>query len=426
MPAFSRKYVWRVTAFDKKNKQLSRTKIFAFETAYAPYIDTNIYKLQVIANNGHHSDMFIILDHSSVIYDMNGAPVWYLPDIPGRFQRDRRTRDLKLTKDGTFTILNDFGAFEIDYDGNVLWKAPDDGKVSGDTSERYHHEFTKLNNGNYLVAGYEKILVPVPSSFDSAKIPIDETIKKEGGKLLKRVDCGTIIMYNKEGEVIWSWKTSDHFTETDFFQNIMPDGTPNTNTHLNAVYFDEIRGYMYASFRDINTILKIEYPSGKVVRRYGKPLERLRDGTDRSPFKAQHACRISKDGQLYLFNNNTARTREVISTVTFFEEPSADGGTLKKIWEYPCNIDTYAAPGTASGGGVYMLSDSCVLASMGVEGRVFIVNYDKELLWNAVPRYKNDSGIWEVLPIYRAAYIESYKLMESVIFKNINKKELKK
>lgn len=418
VPQFDTKYAWRVICKDKAGKVLNRSKIYFFATGTCDYLNPERYKLDVYNRSEEHKDLLVILDHSSIMYNMAGEPVWFLPEVPGVFQRDKRTRDLKPTADGTFTVLNDFGAFEFDYDGNVLWKAPDNGKVSGDTSERYHHEFTKLSNGHYLVAGYERIYLPIPADkFDYAKIPIDETIKNEGGKLLKRIECGTIIEYDKDGNVVWSWKSSDYFKEEDFFGNIFPDGTPNTNTHLNAVFFDENRSYIYASFRDISTILKIQYPTGSVVRKYGKPVERQRDGMERVPFRAQHSCRISKDGLLYMFNNNTARTRDVISNISFFEEPETQGGTLKKVWEFKCDIDTFAATGSASGGSVYMLKDSTILACMGIEGRVFLAKYDKTLLWNAVPRYKNDFGIWEVLPQYRASMIESDTDITKYVFK---------
>lgn len=418
VPDFDRKYGWRVTYKDKTGKVLNRSKIYMFATGTCDYLNAERYKLDIYDRSEEHKDLLVILDHSSIMYNMNGEAVWFLPEVPGVFQRDKRTRDLKPTADGTFTVLNDFGAFEFDYDGNVLWKAPDNGKISGDTFERYHHEFTKLSNGHYLVAGYEKIYLPIPpDKFDYTKIQIDETVKKDGGKLLKRIDCGTIIEYDKDGNIVWSWKSSMYFKEEDFFSNAFPDGTPNTNTHLNAVYFDETRNCLYASFRDISTILKIKYPSGEVVRSYGKPIARQRDGMERVPFRAQHSCRISKDGLLYLFNNNTARTRDVVSNISFYEEPETTGGSLKKVWEYKCDMDTFAAPGSASGGSVYMLADSTVLGCMGIEGRVFLVKYDKTLLWNAVPRYKNDLGIWEVLPQYRASMIEHDTDITKYIFK---------
>ena len=106
-----------------------------------------------------------------------------------------------------------------------------------------------------------------------------------------------------------------------------------------------------------------------------------------------------------------------MSTIAFFEEPQHAGGALKKVWEFPCNIDTFAASGTASGGSAEILTDSCILGCMGIEGRVFLVGYDKTVLWNAVPRYKNDLGIWEVLPQYRATMIERDTDIDKFVFK---------
>lgn len=417
VPQFGSDYTWRMISTYKRDRK-KYSPLYHFSTMYSPYTDTSKYRLKIIDTATSHKDMYVLLDFSPVIYNMRGEPIWFLPDIPNAIERGKRIRDLKATPFGTFTIMSDYGAFEFDYNGKLLWRAPNDGKVSGDTAENYHHEFTRLNNGNYITAGFEKTYRLVPSSFDTNLInKSDETFVKRDSKYYKRIDCGTIIMYDTAGNVIWSWHSSNYFSDDDYFGKVFGDGMYNTSTHLNGVYFDEPNNVIYASFRDLSRVIKISYPSGEVIRVYGKRSEKKTGRPYKTPFKAQHCPRINKDGNFYLFNNNTDRERDIVSQLCIFKEPADPNGALNKIWEFPCDIDTFALAGSASGGSVCMLDDSCILACMGIQGRVFLVNYNKQVLWNAIPEYKDEYGVWTIQPEYRASYIENPMELRRYIFK---------
>lgn len=418
VPYFGKEYTWRVKYYNAKNKLIVKTVLYHFSTAYAPYIDTAKYRLRIIDAAKAHNDMLVLFDYSPIMYDMKGMPVWFIPDIPGVVERGRSMRDLKPTAYGTFTLLGDLGAYEFDYYGNVIWKAPDDGKVSGDTTERYHHEFTRIANKHYMVAGSQETVIKFPDSSMAVKaIETDKAIEKRGDGYYKRTRTENIIEYDSTGKVVWYWKTVDHFNNSEYFNNRFPDGSYNATPHMNAFYFDEKNNYIYISFRNMNRIVKINYPEGKIVASYGKQFNPERAGIKKMPFRAQHSCRVTDDGRLYLFNNNTDRDNNVSSYVDIFRQPESGDQQLTKLWEFPCNIDSNAAACATSGGSVYMLSDESILVGMGIAGRAFIVNPEKNVLWNALPEFKDDQNKWVPQPQYRVSNIEHISDLDKFIFR---------
>jgi hypothetical protein len=121
-------------------------------------------------------------------------------------------------------------------------------------------------------------------------------------------------------------------------------------------------------------------------------------------FSGQHACRV-ENKKVYVFNNNTIRNPNFVSYAEIYEEPDTVGKNLKKVYSYPCNIDTLTNPGSPTGGSIYPISDTEMLVCMGGAGRVFIVNTKKDLLWNAIPMFKRMDDQTKPLPQYRVSFM---------------------
>src|SRR5690606_31950324 len=137
---------------------------------------------------------------------------------------------------------------EIDYEGNVLWSGPNDGRVSGDTTDQYHHQITKLSNGNYMTIGNTLI--------DPNTVQSDNTTTAEASQQSK-LPCGTIIEYEPDGDIAWLWNSC----------NYLHQGDP--TTHFNSFYFDERNNVVYTTYRNISRVVKAAYPSGQVLALYG-------------------------------------------------------------------------------------------------------------------------------------------------------------
>lgn len=418
LPSFGQEYTWRAVVTGKKAQ--NKPTLYHFITGNARYTDTSKYRLKVISNSGEYNDVLVLFDNAPIMYDLTGKLVWYIPDIPGIIGAGRGLRDLKPTPQGTFTLLNDYGAFEFDYRGKVLWRAPDKGIISGDSSEHYHHDFSRLGNGHYMVEGMQYMLRKIPANTDTTNFFTDKTMVKKDGDYYKTIDCATLIEYDSAGNILWNWKSFNVFTDSDYFAKKNPDGTLNSEPHINSFYFDELKNVIYLSLRNYSQILKIAYPSGKVLERYGMPLSQQSQESDKMLFRAQHCVRLTDDGNIVLFNNMTDRynSREqgfntYVSTIKILKE---DHSSLIPLWEFPCNIDTFAIPCGQSGGSVSLLPDHSILACMGIAGRAFIVDPSKKVLWNALPQYNDDyNNQWLTSALYRTSYMQK-KYLKKYIF----------
>jgi hypothetical protein len=264
LPAFDRAYVWRVSYLNNKGKKVSTTPYTHFRTGKYPSIDTNLYRLKIIDSATHHDDVFVIVDFVSVIYDLKGNPIWYLPDIHLVNDKNLQLRDLKPTHDHTFTATSNFGAFELDYNGRAVWRAPKNGQINNDTAEYYHHEFTKLKNGHYMAASLQYVLRKIPSWMKVNPVQLTNgMMEKHDDGYYRRVTAGNLIEYDKDKKVVWYWKSLDHFSDNDFFNKRALEGV-NTDMHLNGFFVDEPNSTVYMSFRNTNEVVKIDYVTGKM------------------------------------------------------------------------------------------------------------------------------------------------------------------
>ncbi len=128
---------------------------------------------------------------------------------------------------------------------------------------------------------------------------------------------------------------------------------------MNAFYFDEKNNAIYASYRNMDRIIKIDYPSGKVVRSYGEVYKKGAPIKGNGMFCNQHSIRRSKDGYLYFFNNNYCYGLSKMPALMLMREPEKDTNVLEPVWEYGCTADGYKR-GFYSGGIATELADGFI------------------------------------------------------------------
>ncbi len=393
VPSFNRQYSWCVTYMNKK-KTIKNGDIYHFSTGIIPEVDTSNIRVRVIDTASAYKNAYVFLDDNKALYDMRGHPVWYLPD--STFAQ-ASPRDLKLSPYGTITFLNGENINEIDYNGEILWKGPNNGIVSGDSLERYHHQFNRLSNGNYMVLGTEPLSLSQLYSLNDTDLI--NVIKKlsPGVTDSYKILFGTLIMYNSKGNVIWSWKSSNYFAKSDIKNYIPAETGRGIDVHENAFFFNEKDSILYLGFRNISRIIKIKYPDGYIMRSYGKVYTRRADSLNNNDlFCTQHSLGISKSGYLYLFNNNTCNNAS--PTIVMMEELPADSH-LKKIWEYECPVNK---PETKVGNtipdprwqccGVTRPIYVCFSVGGGDWYSILLSTGIKKSLWSAVPERWDQSA----------------------------------
>ena len=426
VPAFGGQYTWRIISAD--NKQI-KNNFHHFSTGVIPNVDTNKRRLRVLKKAEACKDAYVFIDGTRTLYDMNGNPVWFLPNIEHFTNENFEVRDMKLTPQGTVTFIIGENAYEVDYNAAILWKAPNNGTVSGGRSESYHHKITRLANGHYMVLGNETDYwsQELPSLKDGSTYFISHDSKINGDSTRVRrlsVPFGTVIEYDEKGNVVWAWKSMDYFKSSDIYYHKGRGGVADIVPHENAFYFDEKAKVIYVSFRNISRIVKVKYPEGNVLSTYGEIFEPNNPEKGNGMFCHQHSCALSDQGYLYLFNNNICNDGAPPS-VLMMQEPVSGKGSLKKIWEYECPIDgvndTSIHPKYifSSGGNVVELPDHSFFVSMCANfySKVFIVSKDKKVLWSAIPETKNEATEkWGMTSFYEANIIKSPELLENFIW----------
>lgn len=418
LPGFGKEYTWRVCGA----KSGKSTPLYHFSVQRTREVDDRICRMRVITPTEKYENYFVFSDAGRALYDMNGKAVWYLPAVKG-VTANMLLRDLKLSPAGTITFLADDNAIETDYNGKILWTAPKKCGVSGDSLEHYHHEFTRLANGHYMILGNEIVKWRTKVKY-KVNDSMPDVVKKriERDTAMKRTQFTTLIEYDREGKVVWSWKSSKHFTSSDLQYYDPGYFLPVTDVHGNSFFFDEKNKMVYVNFKGISRIVKIRYPEGKVVAEYGEKFTPGKVAQGNGIFCDEHSCGRSEDGSLYLYNNNACN--DAMPTVLVLQEPKTEKDVIKVIREYTCNrnglTDTLPATPAAvqhthrtrltSGGHVMELPDHAFFVCMNTEyGKMFIVDKNKKECWSAISeRYNEADKKWiAARPQYRAHIISA-------------------
>ncbi|MBL7690180.1 MAG: aryl-sulfate sulfotransferase [Flavipsychrobacter sp.] len=427
VPRFGEEYTWRVIYSGTRKND---STLHHFSIMSDARIDTSKLRLRVIQPTNRYKDLFVSVDAGGVIYDIKGVPVAFLPERNGI---TGELRDLSFTKDGTITLNHMQSAYEVNLNSDILWRTPDHNSVNEDTArDSYHHEVKKLANGHYMVMGMEIIMTKRVVKGDSVYSlflskgtspqrlppfsPFSAQEKSLGGYI--RGIYGTLVEFDKKGNVVWSWRDSKRLVGTDFdYFTPKVDSHFRFDPHSNSFFFDEQRNVIYVSYRNISRISKIEYPSGKVLNIYG---ENFKPGSISYGYDLlcyPHAVKRLTDGNLCFFNNNSCRNSDSLPSVVIFKEPASYGDSVKKVWEYTCTVEGNYPRRFVSGGNANEMPDGSLFVCMGsVYSKIFIVDRSKKVLWSALPeRYSETENNWSGTSQYRANYIER-NMLEQLIW----------
>lgn len=418
VPSFGASYTWRVVN-DGKAGGMKNTPLYHFATGTTSRVDSTVRRLNVsLPASAAYKDYFAAVDAGAVIYDMKGRPVWYLPEgkeVGGYIQ------DLKITPQSTLSFMYSL-PIETNLNGDVLWKAPLYNIEGHDSSFiRYHHEFTRLSNGHYMALGMQIMTCKQMKSGDSSWIVFSKDRKPHDGYEIARF--GTVIEYDEQGNVVWKWMSSGYLIGSDFGYFHPADATARFDPHDNSFFFDEKNKVVYVSFRNLNRIVKIEYPSGKLLEVYGENFKPGAPARGTGLFCNPHSLKVSREGYLYFFNNNSCQLTDSLPTIVFLKEPASPTDVMKKIWEYTCPVPDGYSKKFGHGGSVKELEDGSVFVCMGSDySKLFIVNKEKQVEWSALPEiYRAGESRW-ALQTQDRANLFSRREMEDLVWNAENAK----
>jgi len=270
----------------KKENQRAESKIYPFATE-AIYQATPYFTLEQYDSSLHEDlkNKFFLTQiltepGSVVIIDDKGEIVWYEAFQKGvkvsHWTKDRTILCIvgpeKISSSGGDEII------ELGLDGKVL-KHLQKGR---ELDKLVHHEVRKDSLGNiYALTFTEKL-------FD---------LTTAGGAKRDTVHGDGIVLLNKAGKKLWEWSVLDHLNPlTD--PKILK--TKKDWVHGNAA-FRLGNGNFLMSFRDLDQVWNIEYPSGKVLWKLGEKGDfKLKP---EAVFSAQHYAHLVADGALMMLDN---------------------------------------------------------------------------------------------------------------------------
>ncbi len=187
------------------------------------------------------------------------------------------------------------------------------------------HELLVLPNGNYW------LLADDPEKVDMSQIVT-------GGNS-NAIVTGIIIQeLDKNGNVIFQWRTWDHFKITDATHEDLTAATIDY-VHSNAIDIDN-DGNILLSSRHIDEITKINIQTGDIIWRLGGKNNQFNFLNDNDGFSHQHAIRRLPNGDVTLFDDGNFHNPSYSRAVEYKLDEQNMTATL--VWQYRNNPDIYA------------------------------------------------------------------------------------
>jgi hypothetical protein len=265
---------------------------------------------------------------------------------------------------------------EFDWNSNPIWRWE---------GADLHHGMYRMPNGNTLVI----IWTPLPDGFHqriNGGLPKgywDAVLEKDPSFrdfLLEGMGVGgrpkmdghygdSIVEVDPKGNIVKQWNTFDHLS---------PEEEPTCAfcpsfewTHANSIDMTT-DGDVLVSFREISLIARIDWKTGDVLWKYGRPV-----------ISHQHDPSETPDGNILVFDNGAhhpiqGRTRVV----------EVDPKTDKVVWQF--SGDPVFSFRCLHIGGCQRLPNGNTLICEGECGRLIEVTPDKEVCWEWISPFIHD------------------------------------
>lgn len=402
---WTRSYFWVVNAYDAKGKLINTSEMHNFSTITPGVFAFDSLKIKINRNNLlKTAEGLICIDHTRSIINRVGEIVWTIPAIPHLSNINALTKDLKVTKQNSVTFITDSVPLEISLSGNVLWKGPNCFLFKGDTIS-FHHDFKKIKEDSYMILGNRYIYRKVLNNYSDSIIKSEPKAKMINGSLHKRVEVSIIMEFNSKNELVWYWDANDYLKDEDLNYKKQANGFPNLSSHMNAFSVSEDGTKVYAGFRDLNRIIKIDKKTKEVEMSYGEKFPSGEGNVANNLFWAQHDALITSKNTLLIVNNNLPNETNTSSVLEIRENCKNSDSCL--VWNFDFKFDKLTNGKSIKAGNVVPLPNENYLVCEGALNRIFEVTKKKEIVWDAFlyAKFKKDKE-WRPCPQYRCNWIK--------------------
>ncbi len=201
-----------------------------------------------------------------------------------------------------------------------------------------------MAGNGYSTDFHELLLTPNKHAYliiyDVQKVRMDTVVA--GGVDTANVVGSIIQEIDSNKNVVWQWRSWDHFNITD--ANDFVDLTrPNIEyAHTNSIEIDK-DGNIIISSKRMDEITKIDKTTGNIIWRLGGKKNQFVFNNDNFPILQQHDARILSNGNLLLFDNGLAPNR-VFSRALEYKLNTGDITKLNadKVWEFRNTPDEFS------------------------------------------------------------------------------------
>jgi len=247
---------------------------------------------------------------------------------------------------------------ELDWDGNVTWKAE---------APYQSHDFHPMANDHILY-----------SSFHPEGIVPDEIAARvrggyPGTEFKGKMGSDVVFEIDRDGNTVWKWVAYEHLDPE--IDTLCPLDNRSMWPYINSVWFCR-DGNILLSTRYLSQVTKIEYQTGKVIGRYG-----------RGKISHQHDCRELNNGNILVFDNGVHRHSYGPS---YSRSVEIDPNTDEIVWEYKADPPWVFYSAICSGN--ERLPNGNTVICDAWHGRIFEVTVEGELVWEYI------NPFWHITP----------------------------
>ncbi|MBI5324538.1 MAG: aryl-sulfate sulfotransferase [Ignavibacteriae bacterium] len=187
------------------------------------------------------------------------------------------------------------------------------------------HDFTLFPNGHAVLIGGERRFVDM-----SQKVPGGNTNAVVFGNVIQEID--------ENKNVVFEWKSLDHFDITDVTPDINILQPTIISCHMNSVFYDTDGNIIFSS-RVLDEITKINKLTGEIIWRLGGKMcknnqfQFLNDTIDDFyGFSHQHSVARLANGNLFMFDNGNLKPQPYSRAVEYRIDET--NKTIEKVWEF--------------------------------------------------------------------------------------------
>ena len=251
-----------------------------------------------------------------LILNDDGTPYWYR-------RMPSRTLDFKMQVDGRLSYFDRSHGAHMVLDSTY---AVVDSFRCGNGYTTDFHDFVLLPNGHALVMSYDPQIVDM-----SQIVPKGRPDAIVFGLVIQELDL--------EKEVVFQWRSWDHFQITDTI------GTPLGGRTVDYVHGNSIdadpEGNLMISSRHLDEVTKIDRDTGEMIWRLGGRNNQFTFANDPIGFSHQHSARFLPNGHITLFDNGVFRTPRFSRAIEYAIDEKKKSATL--VWEQRHDPDVYGA-----------------------------------------------------------------------------------